>query len=157
MPYEQLHAELAVQDMLYAYGQHVCHTMSVVVKPIFQTLVCFASILDVQIRLLWIGNIAFGYVQEVHPSYFTAGIGTVIRPLLSQQLQTHQCKYFAYNEISISKSSVGALHLDHQHMHANGKPISSTSLVLLHTTYTCAFQPGCLMSHNWLHTPDCKL
>ena len=20
----------------------------------------------------------------------------------------------------------------------------------------CAFKPGCLMSHNWLHTPDCK-
>jgi len=32
-----------------------------------------------------------------------------------------------------------------------------TSLVLLHTTYTCAFKPGCLMSHNWLHTPDCKV
>ncbi len=32
-----------------------------------------------------------------------------------------------------------------------------TSLVLLHTTYTCAFKPGCLMSHHWLHTPDCKL
>jgi len=30
-------------------------------------------------------------------------------------------------------------------------------LVLLHTTYTCAFKPGCLMSHNWLHTPDCKV
>jgi len=28
---------------------------------------------------------------------------------------------------------------------------------LLHTTYTCAFKPGCLMSHNWLHTPDCKV
>jgi len=27
----------------------------------------------------------------------------------------------------------------------------------LHTTYTCAFKPGCLMSHNWLHTPDCKV
>ncbi len=27
-----------------------------------------------------------------------------------------------------------------------------TSLVLLHTTYTCAFTPGCLMSHYWLHT-----
>jgi hypothetical protein len=34
---------------------------------------------------------------------------------------------------------------------------SPTSLVLLHTTYTCAFKPGCLMSHNWLHTPDCKV
>jgi len=32
-----------------------------------------------------------------------------------------------------------------------------TSLVLLHTTYTCAFKPGCLMSHNWLHTPDYKV
>ena len=32
-----------------------------------------------------------------------------------------------------------------------------TSLVLSHTTYTCAFKPGCLMSHNWLHTPDCKV
>ena len=32
-----------------------------------------------------------------------------------------------------------------------------TSLVLLHTTYTCALKPGCLMSHNWLHTPDCKV
>jgi hypothetical protein len=21
---------------------------------------------------------------------------------------------------------------------------------------TCAFKSGCLMSHNWLHTPDCK-
>ncbi len=32
-----------------------------------------------------------------------------------------------------------------------------TSLILLHATYTCAFEPGCLMSHSWLHTPDCKL
>jgi len=31
-----------------------------------------------------------------------------------------------------------------------------TSLVLLHTTYTCAFKPVCLLSHNWLYTPDCK-
>jgi len=23
--------------------------------------------------------------------------------------------------------------------------------------YTRAFKPGCLMSHNWLHTPDCKI
>ncbi len=23
--------------------------------------------------------------------------------------------------------------------------------------YTCAFKPGCLMSHNWLHSPDCKV
>ena len=22
---------------------------------------------------------------------------------------------------------------------------------------TCPFQPGCLMSHNWLHTPNCKV
>ncbi len=22
---------------------------------------------------------------------------------------------------------------------------------------TCAFKTGCLMSHNWLHTPDCKV
>ena len=21
----------------------------------------------------------------------------------------------------------------------------------------CAFKPGCLMSHNWLNTPDCKV
>ncbi len=26
-----------------------------------------------------------------------------------------------------------------------------------YTTYTCAFEPGCLMSHNWLHTPDYKV
>ena len=32
-----------------------------------------------------------------------------------------------------------------------------TSLVLSHTTYACAFKPGCLMSHKWLHTPDCKV
>ena len=32
-----------------------------------------------------------------------------------------------------------------------------TSLFLLHTTLTCAFKPGCLMSHDWLHTPDCKI
>ena len=32
-----------------------------------------------------------------------------------------------------------------------------TSLFLLHTPYTCAFKPGCLMSHNWLHTPDYKV
>jgi len=24
------------------------------------------------------------------------------------------------------------------------------------TTYTCVFKPGCLTSHNWLHTQDCK-
>ena len=30
------------------------------------------------------------------------------------------------------------------------------SLVLAYTTYTCAFKPGCLLSHNWLHTPDYK-
>ncbi len=77
--------------------------MSMVVKPIFQTLVCFASILDAQIRLLWMDDIAFSYVQEVHPSYFTAGIGAVIFPLLSQQLQTNQYEYLAYSEVSISK------------------------------------------------------
>ena len=32
-----------------------------------------------------------------------------------------------------------------------------TSMILLHTTYTCGFKPGCLMSHNWLHTPDSKV
>ncbi len=32
-----------------------------------------------------------------------------------------------------------------------------TSLLLLRTTYTCAFKSGCLMSHNWLHTPNCKV
>ena len=31
-----------------------------------------------------------------------------------------------------------------------------TNLVLWHTTFTCASKPGCLMSHIWLHTPDCK-
>ena len=30
-------------------------------------------------------------------------------------------------------------------------------LVFLHTTYTCALKQGYLMSHYWLHTPDCKL
>ncbi len=106
MPYEQLHVLIAahvVQYILYEYGQHMCYTVSVIVKPIFQTLVCFASILDVQIRLLWMGNIAFSYVQKVHPSYFTAGIGAVICPLLSQQLQTHRYEYLAHSEVSISK------------------------------------------------------
>ena len=32
-----------------------------------------------------------------------------------------------------------------------------TSMLLLRTTYTCAFMPGCLMSHNWLHAPDCEI
>ena len=32
-----------------------------------------------------------------------------------------------------------------------------TSLVLLHTTCTYTFKPGCLMSYNWLHDPDCKV
>lgn len=31
-----------------------------------------------------------------------------------------------------------------------------TSLVLSHSTYTCAYKPGCLMSHKWLYTPDCE-
>ena len=30
------------------------------------------------------------------------------------------------------------------------------SLMLWHTTSTCAPKPGCLMSYIWLHTPDCK-
>ncbi len=38
---------------------------------------------------------------------------------------------------------------------------SSTSVVhdnpCLDTTYTCAFKPECLMSHSWLHTPDCEV
>ena len=33
----------------------------------------------------------------------------------------------------------------------------SNVLVLSHTTYTCAFKPGCLLSRNWLHTPGCKV
>ncbi len=41
--------------------------------------------------------------------------------------------------------------------HSCAMILPPTSLVFLHTTYTCAFKPGCLMSHNWLHTPDCKL
>ena len=28
-----------------------------------------------------------------------------------------------------------------------------TSLTLLHTSYTCASKPGCLVSHNWLLKP----
>ena len=27
---------------------------------------------------------------------------------------------------------------------------------VLRCTFTCASKPGCLMSHIWLHTPDCK-
>ena len=30
-------------------------------------------------------------------------------------------------------------------------------LLSLHGKQTCAFKPGCLMSHSWLHTPDCKV
>ena len=36
---------------------------------------------------------------------------------------------------------------------------TTNELVSLHYTLTsvdCAFKPGCLMSHNWLHTPDYK-
>ena len=29
-------------------------------------------------------------------------------------------------------------------------------LICLCTAYYCAFKPGRLMSHNWLHTPDCR-
>ena len=36
-------------------------------------------------------------------------------------------------------------------------PPALTSLVLLHTTYTCAFKPGGRMSHNWPQTQDCKV
>ena len=32
-------------------------------------------------------------------------------------------------------------------------PRQSWCAVLSHITYTCVFKPGCLMSHNWLHTP----
>jgi hypothetical protein len=39
----------------------------------------------------------------------------------------------------------------------DAKTIIMYCLVLLHTTYTCASKPGCLMTHNWLHTPDCKV
>ena len=28
---------------------------------------------------------------------------------------------------------------------------------MLYQEHTCAFKPGCLMSHNWLHNPDCKI
>ncbi len=38
-------------------------------------------------------------------------------------------------------------------------PASYRSLLtgtgLQHIDFTCAVKPGCLMSHNWLHTPDC--
>ncbi len=30
-------------------------------------------------------------------------------------------------------------------------------LSLLHITHICAFKPGGLMSHNWLHTSACKV
>ncbi len=32
-----------------------------------------------------------------------------------------------------------------------------TRQVLSHTTYTYASKPGCVMGHNWLHTPDYKI
>ena len=38
----------------------------------------------------------------------------------------------------------------------NGQPYAHLSLTRT-TTYTCAFKSDCLMSHNWLHTPDCKV
>jgi len=28
------------------------------------------------------------------------------------------------------------------------------SILACTVEYACAFKPGCLMSHNWLHTPD---
>ncbi len=40
---------------------------------------------------------------------------------------------------------------------AASERILSTSLVLSHIIYTCAFKPGCIMSHDCLHTPDCKV
>ena len=35
--------------------------------------------------------------------------------------------------------------------------IMLTPCLVLPATFTCAFMPGCLMSHIWLHTTDCKL
>ena len=32
-----------------------------------------------------------------------------------------------------------------------------SSLGLLHDFFPCAFRPGCLMSHIWLHTPGCTV
>ena len=37
---------------------------------------------------------------------------------------------------------------------SNAHAQPSGTKVLLHNTYTCAFKPGCLMSHNWFHTPN---
>ena len=36
-------------------------------------------------------------------------------------------------------------------------PLMSPKDSKLIDDYTCASKPGCLMSHNWLHTPDCKV
>ncbi len=42
-------------------------------------------------------------------------------------------------------------------LHTSAEP----ALVSCHSAdwckYTCAYKPGCLVSHNWLHTPDCKV
>ena len=72
-----------IRQSLQLDEQHVCHTVSMVVKPTFQIFICFASILDVQVRLLWISKTALGYVQKVHSSAFTADLGRVVCPLLS--------------------------------------------------------------------------
>ena len=31
------------------------------------------------------------------------------------------------------------------------------SMLVLHSTFSCAFRPGCLIGHAWLHTVDCEV
>jgi len=68
---------------------------------------------------------------------------------------THACSFFTASlEVSISHYLAQTTNNGTLGSFLSRIP---TSLVLLHTTYTCAFKSGCLMSHNWLHTPDCKV
>ena len=53
---------------------------------------------------------------------------------------------------AMPSSSIQLLWLLHKCYDFFSKCMNATSL-----SYTCAFKPGCLLTHNRLHTPDCSI
>jgi hypothetical protein len=42
--------------------------------------------------------------------------------------------------------------------HSSGlSPLELRIMIFWHVAFSCDHEPGYLVSHNWLHTPDCNI
>ena len=88
---------------------------------------------------------------------------TCYEPQHLQQTPSHlwESIILNLNYTTAAKQSTSTTQIVPSNVYYSSKLNSSTLLTLTSmmrcACYTCAFKPGCLMSHNWLHTPDCKI